>query len=58
MGALTWYAQSLVDWAAMHAHPWLRAGALFVIIGAGAATYFAVLFGLGFRPGDFKRRAR
>jgi putative peptidoglycan lipid II flippase len=58
MGAVTWYAQSLVDWAAMHAHPWLRAGALFVIIGAGAATYFFVLFGLGFRPGDFKRRAR
>jgi putative peptidoglycan lipid II flippase len=58
MGAVTWYSQSLIDWAAMHAHPWLRAGALFVIIGAGASTYFFVLFGLGFRPADFKRRAR
>jgi putative peptidoglycan lipid II flippase len=58
MGALSWYAQGQVNWAAMQAHPWLRAAALFAIIGASVATYFAVLFALGFRLGDFKRRAR
>jgi putative peptidoglycan lipid II flippase len=58
MGAVSWYAQAQFDWAAMHAHPWLRAGVLFVIISASAAVYFAVLFVLGFRPRDFKRRAR
>ncbi len=58
MGAMSWYAQGQIHWAAMQAHPWLRAGALFLIIGASAASYFAVLFALGFRLGDFKRRAR
>ena len=58
MGALCWYAQGQFDWAALRAHPWLRAGALFGIIGAGAVVYFAVLFALGFRFRDFKRRAR
>ena len=58
MGALSWYAQGLVDWAAMQAHPWLRGGALLAIISASAVLYFAVLFALGFRPGDFRRRAR
>jgi putative peptidoglycan lipid II flippase len=58
MGALSWYAQGQIHWAAMQAHPWLRAGALLLIIGASAVTYFAVLFALGFRLGDFKRRAR
>ncbi len=58
MGAVAWFAQARLDWAAMQAHAWLRAGALFAIIGASAASYFAVLFALGFRPGDFKRRGR
>ena len=57
MGALCWYAQSLVDWTALRAHAWLRAAALFGIIGAAAAVYFAVLLALGFRVGHFKRRA-
>jgi putative peptidoglycan lipid II flippase len=58
MGAVAWVAQGQFDWAAMQAHPWLRAGALFVIIAASVVTYFAVLFLLGFRLGDFKRSAR
>jgi putative peptidoglycan lipid II flippase len=58
MGLVAWVCQNQVDWAAMHAHPWLRMGALMAIIGASAAAYFAVLFGLGFRLGDFKRRAK
>ena len=58
MGALAWTAQHQLDWAAMQIQPWLRAGALFAIIAASATSYFGVLFALGFRPGDFKRRAR
>jgi putative peptidoglycan lipid II flippase len=58
MGAVAWFAQGQVDWAGMRVHPWLRGGALFLIIGASAVTYFAVLFLLGFRVGDFKRSAR
>jgi putative peptidoglycan lipid II flippase len=58
MGAVAWTAQAQFNWAAMQAHPWMRGGALLLIIGASAAIYFAVLFVLGFRPGDFKRRAR
>jgi putative peptidoglycan lipid II flippase len=55
---VAWYAQVQINWAAMQAHAWLRAGALFLIIGVSAVVYFAVLFVLGFRLGDFKRRAR
>jgi putative peptidoglycan lipid II flippase len=58
MGVLTWFCQAQLDWAAMHAHPLLRIGALLVIISIAGASYFAVLFGLGFRPRDFKRTAK
>jgi putative peptidoglycan lipid II flippase len=57
MGAVTWFSQAQFDWAAMQATPWLRAGALLGIIALAAIAYFAVLFALGFRVGDFKRRA-
>jgi putative peptidoglycan lipid II flippase len=57
MGAISWFGAGQVEWAAMQAHPWLRAGALFLIICLSAVSYFAVLFALGFRLGDFKRRA-
>jgi putative peptidoglycan lipid II flippase len=58
MGAVAWFCQAQLDWPAMRAHPWLRAAALFGIIAACGASYFAVLFALGFRVGDFKRRAK
>lgn len=35
----------------------LRVTKLGVLIAVGATTYFAVLYGLGFRPKDFSRRA-
>jgi putative peptidoglycan lipid II flippase len=57
-GAVAWACQAQLDWAAMHAHPWLRAAALMGIIAACGGTYFAVLFALGFRLGDFKRRGK
>jgi putative peptidoglycan lipid II flippase len=58
MGAVAWFSQSQLDWSAMRAHPFLRIGALLLIIAASAAVYFAVLLGLGFRPRQFMRRAK
>jgi putative peptidoglycan lipid II flippase len=58
MGAVAWFCQAQLDWAALRAHPVLRAGALFLIIGVSAAVYFAVLLALGFRPRQFMRRAK
>ncbi|HEX8478469.1 MAG TPA: murein biosynthesis integral membrane protein MurJ [Telluria sp.] len=58
LGAVAWFAQGQFDWAALRAQPWLRAGLLFAIIGFAAVVYFALLFALGFRFGDFKRRSR
>ncbi|MES2151153.1 MAG: murein biosynthesis integral membrane protein MurJ [Pseudomonadota bacterium] len=58
MGALAWYGSVHVDWIGLQRHGWLRALALFGIVSGSAATYFAVLFALGFRFRDFKRTAR
>jgi putative peptidoglycan lipid II flippase len=58
MGAVAWFSQAQLDWAAMRAHPLLRIGALLVIIALSAVAYFAVLLALGFRPRDFMRRAK
>lgn len=58
MGAVAWFSQAQLDWAALRAHPLLRIGALGLIIAASAIAYFAVLFALGFRPRDFTRRAK
>jgi putative peptidoglycan lipid II flippase len=58
MGGVAWFSQAQLDWAALRAHPVMRAGALFLIIGVSAAVYFAVLLALGFRPRQFMRRAK
>lgn len=58
MGAVAWFSQAQLDWAALRAHPVLRIAALLLIIAASAAVYFAVLLGLGFRPRQFMRRAK
>lgn len=58
MGAVAWFGQLQFDWIALRATPLLRAGALAGIIVAAAVAYFAVLGLLGFRPRDFKRRAK
>ncbi len=57
MGAVAYFGQAQLDWAAMRAHALQRALALFLIIGLSAAAYFAVLLALGFRLRDFKRIA-
>ncbi|THC44867.1 murein biosynthesis integral membrane protein MurJ [Massilia sp. Mn16-1_5] len=58
MGAVAWFGQAQFDWIAMRAHPLMRAGALLAIITASGISYFGVLGVLGFRPRDFKRRAK
>jgi putative peptidoglycan lipid II flippase len=58
MGAVSWFGQQQFDWIALRATPLLRAGALTAIIAAAAVAYFTVLLALGFRPRDFKRRAK
>ncbi|MEJ7807412.1 MAG: lipid II flippase MurJ, partial [Telluria sp.] len=60
MGALCWYAASQFVWASdgPHLSGLLRIGMLMAIVVTGALTYFAVLFALGFRVGDFKRSGR
>ena len=60
MGALCWYAASQFVWASNGPHlgGLLRIGVLLAIICTSALAYFAVLFGLGFRLGDFKRTSR
>ncbi|MFC5480685.1 murein biosynthesis integral membrane protein MurJ [Massilia suwonensis] len=58
MGAVAWFGQVQFDWIAMRAHPLMRAGALLAIISVSAISYFGVLGVLGFRPRDFKRRAK
>ena len=60
MGALCWYAAAQFVWASNGAHlgGLLRIGVLMAIICTAALAYFAVLFVLGFRVGDFKRTGR
>ncbi len=60
MGALCWYAATQFAWTGSGAHlsGLLRIGTLLGIITVSAVAYFAVLFALGFRIGDFKRTAR
>jgi putative peptidoglycan lipid II flippase len=45
-----------VDWAALKAAKWERAGRVLAMVLAGAVTYFAMLALLGFRLRDFRRR--
>jgi len=57
LGMVAWFAQHQFDWSGMRAHPFLRAGVLFGVIGASGIVYFAVLAILGFRFHHFKRRS-
>ncbi|MGJ9420314.1 murein biosynthesis integral membrane protein MurJ [Massilia sp. CMS3.1] len=58
MGAVAWFGQAQFDWIGMRAQPFMRAGALLGIITASGISYFGVLLALGFRPREFKRRAK
>ena len=56
LALVLWLAQRPLDWTALQATPWQRAGWLALVIGAGGLAYFAALAALGFRPGDFRHR--
>ena len=60
MGAVCWYAAAQFAWTGngAHLHGLLRVLVLLAIIAVSGAVYFAVLFALGFRLGDFKRTVR
>lgn len=56
LGVALWFGMgSERDWLSHHT-PW-RVAKLAWVIAAGGAAYFATLFALGFRVGDFRRRA-
>ena len=57
MGAVCWYAAAQFAWTGngAHLHGLLRVLVLLAIIAVSAVAYFAVLFALGFRVGDFNR---
>jgi putative peptidoglycan lipid II flippase len=57
LAAVLWLVQRPLDWNALQQAPWQRAAWLALVIGAGAAAYFAALGLLGFRPRDFRHRA-
>ena len=53
-GVALWSAAQF-DWMGMKAHPMLRIGALFLVMGVCGATYFGALLAMGFRFRDFRR---
>jgi putative peptidoglycan lipid II flippase len=56
LAVVLWLVQRPLDWNALQAAPWQRAAWLALVIGSGAAAYFAALALLGFRPSDFRHR--
>jgi putative peptidoglycan lipid II flippase len=55
-GVALWLADRF-DWIGLRAHPFLRIGALFIVLALCVATYFGSLLLMGFRFRDFKRVA-
>ena len=53
-GVALW-TSSRFDWLELHAHPFLRIGALALVMAACGITYFGALLAMGFRFRDFKR---
>ncbi|QBE62496.1 murein biosynthesis integral membrane protein MurJ [Pseudoduganella lutea] len=58
MGGVAWFGSQQFDWLGLRETPFLRAGALFLIIGACGTVYFGALLALGFRLRDFKRTGK
>jgi len=56
-GVALWSAGHF-DWLRLQQTPLLRAGALALVLGVCAATYFGALLAMGFRFRDFRRSAR
>ena len=58
LSGVTMWVAGHFDWIAMQAHPFLRMGALLLVMAIGAVMYFGALLLAGFRFADFKRIAR
>ena len=58
LSGVTMWVAGHFDWIAMQAHPFLRMGALLLVMAIGAVVYFGALVLTGFRFADFKRIAR
>lgn len=59
MAAVTSVSTDTVNWIELgHRHASLRVAALLAVVLAGALTYFAALWVMGFRLNDFKRRTK
>jgi putative peptidoglycan lipid II flippase len=56
-GVALWTAGQF-DWVALHATPFIRIGALLIVMTACGISYFGALLAMGFRFRDFKRIAR
>jgi putative peptidoglycan lipid II flippase len=56
LGAGLAWAALAIDWIALQANPWQRAGAVAAVLGGVALLYFAVLGACGLRPRQFARR--
>jgi putative peptidoglycan lipid II flippase len=56
LGAALALAATRIDWIALQASPWQRAGWVAVVLGGVALLYFAVLGACGMRPREFVRR--
>ncbi|EEO28333.1 murein biosynthesis integral membrane protein MurJ [Oxalobacter paraformigenes] len=55
-GVSVWVA-GYFDWIALQAHPFLRAGALALVMSVCGVVYFGALFAMGFRLKNFRRIA-
>lgn len=55
-GVALWIFNLRFDWIALQSEPWLRAGALGMLIAVGMVIYFLTLAATGMRLHDFKRR--
>jgi len=56
LGAGLWWAGSALDWLALGARPWARAGAMAGVLVASAVVYFGVLRLAGMELRQFMRR--
>ena len=55
MAGIALWVAGKIEWLRLHDHPFLRFGALFIVISICIVTYFGALLAMGFRPKDFKR---
>ncbi len=57
MAGVALWSASVIDWIGLREHPFLRGGALLLVISLCIVAYFGALMAMGFRPKDFKRMA-